>query len=179
MPDDPKMRRDRSYSGSPAGYGGGGFGTSGYGGGQRGDMERHVSGPVPGERDRREGIGGNGYAGDRTDGPHRGRGPKGYRRSDERILEDVSDRLTEDPHVDARAFEVRIEDGEITLDGFVGSRWEKRHAEDIAEGVSGVQHVQNNLRVRENTAFGKEEMTPERQPDGGRGSPVTGRSRPR
>ncbi|KAA2237005.1 BON domain-containing protein [Salinarimonas soli] len=179
MPDDTKPRRNDPYSGSPAGYGGGGFGTSGYGGGLRGEADRHVSGPVHGERDRRESIGGNGYAGDRTDGPHRGRGPKGYRRSDERILEDVSDRLMEDPHVDARAIEVRVEEGEITLEGTVGSRWEKRHSEDIAEAVSGVSHVQNNLRVRENTAFGKEEMSPERQPDEGRGHSVAGRSRPR
>jgi hypothetical protein len=179
MADETRTRRNRSYAGSPAGYGGGGFGEHGYGGGQRGEAERHVSGPVRGERDRPESIGGSGYAGDRTDGPHRGRGPRGYKRSDERILEDVSDRLTEDAHVDARTIEVRVEDGEITLDGTVGSRWEKRHAEDIAEAVSGVAHVQNNLRVRENTAFGKETMTPERQPDGGRGSPLTGRSRPR
>lgn len=178
MADETRTRRNQPYSGSPAGYGGGGFGETGYGGGMRGDLERHVSGPVRGERDRRESIGGNGYAGDRTDGPHRGRGPRGYKRSDERILEDVSDRLTEDPHVDARAIEVRVEEGEITLDGTVGSRWEKRHAEDIAESVSGVAHVQNNLRVAENTAFGKEPMTPERQPDGGR-QPITGRSRPR
>jgi hypothetical protein len=30
----------------------------------------------------------------------------------------------------------------------VNSRFEKRHAEDIAESVSGVAHVQNNLRVQ-------------------------------
>ncbi|HYF53542.1 MAG TPA: BON domain-containing protein [Salinarimonas sp.] len=179
MADDNRSRRDRAYAGSPAGYGGGGFGEHGYGGGLRGAAERGVSGPVRGERDRPEGIGGNGYAGDRTDGPHRGKGPRGYRRSDPRILEDVSDRLMDDPHVDARSIEVRVEDGEVTLDGTVGSRWEKRRAEDLAETVSGVAHVQNNLRVRENTAFGKETMTPERQPDGGHGSPVTGRSRPR
>jgi hypothetical protein len=179
MPDDNRTRRNQPYAGSQAGYGGGGFGERGYGGGQRGAPERGVSGPVRGERDRPESLGGDGYAGDRQDGPHRGRGPKGYRRSDERILEDIGDRLTDDSHVDARTIEVRVEDGEITLDGTVGSRWEKRHVEDIAEGVPGVAHVQNNLRARENTAFGKETMTPEREPDGGRAPPLTGRSRPR
>jgi hypothetical protein len=81
-------------------------------------------------------------------GPHRGRGPKGYRRSDERIREEVGERLTEDPHVDASEIEVAVGDGEVTLSGTVNTRFEKRHAEDLSEAVSGVSHVQNNLRVR-------------------------------
>jgi len=78
---------------------------------------------------------------------HRGRGPKGYRRSDERIREDVSDRLSDDRHIDASDIEVTVSGGEVTLSGTVASRFEKRHAEDLAERVSGVTHVQNNLRV--------------------------------
>jgi BON domain len=80
---------------------------------------------------------------------HRGRGPKGYQRSDARILEDVNDRLTEDPHIDASEIEVRVENREVTLTGTVNSRFEKRHAEDIVEAVSGVAHVQNNLRIQQ------------------------------
>ncbi len=78
---------------------------------------------------------------------HRGRGPKGYSRSDERIRDDVNDRLTDDPHIDASDVEVTVQNREVTLSGTVNSRFEKRHAEDIAESVSGVTHVQNNLRV--------------------------------
>jgi hypothetical protein len=37
----------------------------------------------------------------------------------------------------------------VTLSGTVNSRFEKRHAEDIAESVSGVTHVQNNLRIQQ------------------------------
>lgn len=80
-------------------------------------------------------------------GSFRGRGPKSYQRSDARILEDVNDRLTDDPHLDASEIEVRVENREVTLAGSVPSRFEKRHAEDIAESVSGVTHVQNNLRI--------------------------------
>ena len=79
---------------------------------------------------------------------HRGRGPKGYKRSDGRITEDVNDRLTEDPYLDASDVEVKVKDGEVTLDGFVPSREDKRRAEDLADTVLGVSHVQNNLRVR-------------------------------
>ena len=80
-------------------------------------------------------------------GDHRGRGPKGYKRSDERIREDVSDRLTDDPIVDASEIEVGVTAGEVTLNGTVHSRTAKRRAEDCADSVTGVGHVQNNLRV--------------------------------
>ncbi|THV11688.1 BON domain-containing protein [Rhizobium rhizophilum] len=79
---------------------------------------------------------------------HRGKGPRGYRRSDARILEDVNDRLADDPAIDASDIEVTVEDAEVTLGGHVTDRWEKRRAEDCVDRVSGVTHVQNNLRIR-------------------------------
>ena len=80
---------------------------------------------------------------------HSGRGPRNYARSDSRINEDVCDRLTEHPMVDASDIEVEVSGREVTLTGTVHSREEKRRAEDIAEAVSGVTHVQNNLRVKQ------------------------------
>ena len=44
--------------------------------------------------------------------------------------------------------------GEVTLSGSANSRDERRRAEDVAELVSGVKHVQNNLRVTANTTAG-------------------------
>jgi osmotically-inducible protein OsmY len=85
------------------------------------------------------------------DARHRGRGPKNYVRSDERIREDVNDGLSDDPHIDASDVEVTVSDREVTLDGTVSERFAKRHAEDIAESVLGVKHVQNNLRVRDDS----------------------------
>lgn len=82
-------------------------------------------------------------------GEHRGRGPSDYRRSDDRIREDVNDRLTDDAHIDASGIQVAVKDGEVTLTGTVDSRFAKRHAEDLAERISGAKHVQNNLRVRD------------------------------
>lgn len=84
----------------------------------------------------------------RPAGEHRGRGPKNYARSDARILEDVNDRLSDDSWLDASEIEARAENGEVTLTGTVRSRDDKRRAEDLAEQVSGVKHVQNNLRVQ-------------------------------
>jgi osmotically-inducible protein OsmY len=89
----------------------------------------------------------------REAGYHRGRGPRNYTRSDDRIREDVNDRLTDDPHVDASEIEVSVSNREVTLTGTVNSRFEKRHAEDLAESVSGVAHVQNNLRVQQQNAL--------------------------
>ena len=80
---------------------------------------------------------------------HSGRGPRNYTRSDERILEDACDNLTDDRSVDARNVQVSVADGEVTLDGTVPSRRQKRRAEDCVDWISGVRHVQNNLRVRE------------------------------
>lgn len=90
----------------------------------------------------------------RREQDHRGRGPKGYVRSDERIRDDANDRLTEDWRVDASNVTVTVKDGEITLDGTVGSREEKRRAEDVVDGISGLKHVQNNLRVQQTTGGG-------------------------
>ncbi|GHD05032.1 SWFGD domain-containing protein [Tianweitania populi] len=81
------------------------------------------------------------------DARHRGRGPKNYTRSDDRIREDVNDRLSDDQHLDASDIDVTVKDGEVTLGGTVQERFAKRHAEDLVERVSGVKHVQNNLRV--------------------------------
>jgi hypothetical protein len=80
-------------------------------------------------------------------GMYYGRGPSGYIRSDERIREDVCDRLTDDPHVDASAIDVAVESGIVTLQGQVSDRQMKHRAEDCAEHVSGVKDVENRLRV--------------------------------
>jgi osmotically-inducible protein OsmY len=81
-------------------------------------------------------------------GRHSGRGPKNYTRSDDRIREDVNDRLTDDPHLDASEIDVKVSSCEVTLTGTVESREAKRRAEDCVESVSGVKNVQNNLRIQ-------------------------------
>ncbi len=82
-------------------------------------------------------------------GEHQGRGPKGYQRSDERIREDINERLTDDAMIDASEIEVQVQNREVTLTGTVRNRNEKRRTEDLAESVSGVSNVQNNLRIGE------------------------------
>jgi osmotically-inducible protein OsmY len=79
--------------------------------------------------------------------PH-GKGPKSYRRSDERIREDVNDQLGEG-YLDASEIEVAVVEGVVTLSGTVNSRSDKRRAEDIADEVKGVKNVENRLRVEQ------------------------------
>jgi Flp pilus assembly secretin CpaC len=55
------------------------------------------------------------------------------------------------PSLDASEIEVKVSGGEVTLSGTVNSRMDKRRAEDIVEDVSGVKHVQNNIRVQESS----------------------------
>jgi osmotically-inducible protein OsmY len=83
----------------------------------------------------------------REDRGHYGRGPRGYKRSDERIRDDVCDRLLEHREIDAREVDVHVSDGVVSLDGVVESRRTKRLAEDLAEAVLGVHDVINRLRV--------------------------------
>jgi hypothetical protein len=76
-----------------------------------------------------------------------GRGPKNYQRSDNRIQEEICDCMTDDPMLDASDIEVLVAGGVVTLTGTVTSRDQKRRAEDVAERVSGVKDVTNQLRL--------------------------------
>ena len=80
-------------------------------------------------------------------GDFAGLGPKGYRRSDDRLKEEVCDRLTAARDIDASEIEVAVENGEVTLSGTVCARQMKRAAEDCAEEIAGVQQVHNRLRI--------------------------------
>jgi hypothetical protein len=79
---------------------------------------------------------------------HRGRGPKGYRRADERIHEEACERLTDDHFVDASEIAIAVTNGEVTISGTVDSRDQKRRAESVVDTVAGVRDVHNRLRVR-------------------------------
>lgn len=150
------------------GYGGQGYGrdrggeSQGYGGGMQGGYGRGAQGDY--RRDRGNDRGFFEKAGDevsswfgdsdaqrRREVDHRGKGPKGYSRSDDRIKEEVSDKLSDDWMIDASDIEVEVSDGEVTLTGKVDSRQTRRRAEDCVEALAGVKHVQNNLRVKSQT----------------------------
>jgi len=142
---------DRYFGGG--GYGGyGNYGERGYGGHSM--AERSV-----GDR--------GGYRSEYYDRGYgerpMGRPPKGYQRSDERIKEDVCDRLMHS-WVDAENVEIEVRSGEVVLAGSVEDRQSKRAIEDIADGVLGVKDVQNNIRVRPRGAEEQQRPTTQKKP---------------
>lgn len=74
--------------------------------------------------------------------------PKGYQRSDERIREDLCERLTYSGRLDVHDVEVSVSNCVVTLSGTVPDRQQKYRIEDMAEDIFGVKDVQNQLRVQ-------------------------------
>ena len=103
-------------------------------------------------------------------GPFTGVGPRGYRRSDERIMEDVCERLSQHAQVEASEIEVEVSDGEVVLTGTVQDRRTKRMAETSIEAIPGVVDVHNRLRLKglpDCEQEESEEQTPENPFPGG------------
>ena len=161
------------YGGSP--YGGSQYGSSPYGGGggmwsgsqgEYGGSQRNWQGGSPygnerfGDRYQQENqsrFGSQGYGG------HRGKGPSGFMRSDERVKEQVCEVLSDDDRIDATHIEVTVKNGEVVLSGSVEDRHQKRLAEDVVENISGVKDVQNQIRVGEKKTSTKEDATQDKR----------------
>lgn len=80
---------------------------------------------------------------------HYGKGPKGYRPSDEKIKEEVCEELYHHADVDAREIIVDVEEGHVFLRGMVDSRKTKKMAERCLEHLPGIQDIHNELLLRQ------------------------------
>jgi len=76
-----------------------------------------------------------------------GVGPRGYERSDERIHEDICERLSEDPFIDPSEVSVSVQSGKVLLEGSIEDRPQKYRVEDIVDACRGVKEVQNRLTI--------------------------------
>lgn len=81
-------------------------------------------------------------------GPYSGLGPTGYDNSGDPTGQEAYSRLTQHGQVDASNIEITIDNGEVLLEGTVGSEEAKRLAEEAVETVTGVSRVQNLLQVQ-------------------------------
>jgi osmotically-inducible protein OsmY len=81
------------------------------------------------------------------DASHRGKGPKNFKRTDDRIKELINDSLTDDWQIDASDIEVNVQNGEVILSGYVNDRAQKRKAENLVENVSGVTQIENRIKI--------------------------------
>jgi hypothetical protein len=157
------------------GYGGGSWGEGGYRGESgygRGSESWRGEGGYSSEGGYRGGQGAyqsgstmthGGYESDQYDwrrgqdedaswkyqGPESGRGPKSYQRPDDRICEEVCERMTRHGSLDASDIDVEVHGAEVVLKGEVPDRRQKRLAEDMADGVYGVKNVRNELRTKD------------------------------
>jgi hypothetical protein len=82
------------------------------------------------------------------EGQYKGKGPRSYRRADTRIMEDINDRMCDNPYLDASDIEVSVSNGEVVLTGTVEDRESKRLAAEIGEEIPGVENVENRIRVK-------------------------------
>ncbi len=182
--------RDR-YRMEPSAGGGRGFTGSDFAGSGGHDRGRHFGNEVDrgGRMGHREHDGaGYGFHGtdmgmgahdaDADRGPHYGKGPKGYKRSDERTREDVCDAIAYFGHVDATDVEVKVEDGIVTLSGTVGDRRDKRTLEHVIERCRGVHDIHNELRVKRDAATGKLGEAREMERDSASGNHRNGKTAP-
>ena len=123
------------------------------------------AGQAPYQRPGDQGMGGRGgYAGIsgrpfQSGASHRGKGPKGYTRSDDRIREDVNDRLSDDDMLDASDITVTVSGGEVTLEGRVGPRQGKRAGGGGAAARPGGEDGQDNPPVGDKSGAGGDQSS--------------------
>ena len=126
-----------------------GFGGEAYGGGM-----------ASGDYDRSQGARGGNFgsddrswmdrcADDESQGRkhHRGRGPKDWSRDDQRLYEEVCERLLHDRLIDARGIEVVVEDGVVTLRGEARAASDPMLAEQLVREIPGVKGLQVSLAL--------------------------------
>ncbi len=147
--------RSRVSSGSYESYGRSPFGAQGGYDRPYGDASRPQGGYGQNYREQfaeqrygRDPEFGYGFDAERSVGTFRGRGPKGYERSDERLREIICERLTDDPRIDASEVHIEVKDKIVKLTGTVSDRRTKYEIEDLVERCGGLEDIDNQVRVR-------------------------------
>ena len=76
------------------------------------------------------------------------RGPKGYQRSDERLKEDICERLMNRWDIDSSDVSIEVSGGNVILEGNVPERRMRHAIEDLVDDCYGVRDIDNRLRVQ-------------------------------
>ncbi|MEC9372801.1 MAG: BON domain-containing protein [Planctomycetota bacterium] len=106
-----------------------------------------------------------------------GKAPKNYKRTEERIREEVCERIMQDSECDASDVDIQVKGNEVSLEGSVPDRWMKRRIEDIAEEVMGVEEVENRIRVKKSgEASGRSAREDQEDQSEGDGATTGGRT---
>ena len=83
-----------------------------------------------------------------------GKGPKGYKRSPERIKDDACEILARDFELDASGISVELDDRVLILKGEVASRRDKRRAEWLLDELPGIEDIRNLLTIKKTNVEG-------------------------
>jgi len=149
-PGHPREERGRFGAGPPPRYFGTGFmgrGGPGFTGGYYGFGQGSLEPDWRAER--RDPVGGEGAGSESRRIERRyPPGPKGYQRSDERLREDISDRLMQAHDIDSSDVTVAVSGAKVVLEGTVPERRMKHAIEDLADACPGVQDIDNRIRVK-------------------------------
>jgi|GEM_PF-6812003 len=125
------------YAGNSSSSGSSSFGNSGGRGGNGSSMQNSsVWNSMTGSDQYRSGA----------DGARKGSAPKNYKKSDDRISDDLCEKLMHQG-LDCSGVEVSVKEGIVTLTGEVCERNDKHRIEQIAADISGVNDVENQLRM--------------------------------
>lgn len=79
---------------------------------------------------------------------HGGKTPKNWQIKDTDLMERVCEALFLSHEVDATDIAVKVEEGEVYLDGWVDDREAKKEAERVIEALPGIKDVWNRLHLR-------------------------------
>jgi BON domain len=73
--------------------------------------------------------------------------PKNLRKSDNVIYEEICELFMQTPKIDATEVDVSVQDGDVTLKGFVDNSAVKALAETLSQQIPGVHGVFNKLKA--------------------------------
>ncbi|HKY01567.1 MAG TPA: BON domain-containing protein [Burkholderiales bacterium] len=118
------------------------YGESAYGASSQAGYGAQMHGQWPGQ----QGYGGGNVYQNRG----QRRAPKSYQRSDERLREDIYERLIQRWDIDSTEVTVTVSAGTVTLEGTVPDRRSRHEIENIVDDAHGVKDIQNNLRIENN-----------------------------
>ncbi len=143
--------RGRDWSESQGGRYGAEYRGRGYpyGTGYRPGSEGRFASRAPWTRDFDEDYTRRFAYDDEFSGPAPRRSSRSSGMTDTDVLESVRENIFQDSYVDPHGIDVRVEDGVVTLSGFVHDYLEARYAWDDAWESPGVRGVINRLEVRE------------------------------
>ncbi len=82
---------------------------------------------------------------------YKGKGPKGYHQSDERVWENACEALMNSPFVDATEIVVVTQDGKVILEGEVSHEQEKQAASEAVKSVLPSFVIENEIKVIQKT----------------------------